>query len=146
MFLWLIYPISRVVRFTGSSIEHGVISYNLYNTDRYHTSGFLLELRAYSLGLDDVVYSNYPAVVYFFTGHLSLASPVSPTRALQTQAFLLDRYSDWPASGQAYLAWFRLDPLEKDLYFGPGELEALARLEKQFDHPDGAFYRVTESP
>jgi hypothetical protein len=146
MFLWLIYPLTLQTRFIRGSLDHGVVSYNVYNTDHYNNSSFVRKLRAFPLTEDDLIYSNYPAVVYFFTGHRAQESPQAPSRSLRTEAYLVEEYSGWPASAPAYLAWFRFNPLDKDLYFGPGGLEALARLERLLDHPDGVFYQVTGYP
>ena len=137
---WLAYPLYNLNKDVAWSRSEGVIAYNKYNTRLLRESKIVMVLRRVSRK-DGVVYSNYPAEVWFFTRREALESPRGSINADFNLDDLLERFQGWPDGRPGYLVWFL--PNEYDHVLSPAQLSKLANLKLIYHGKDGEVYRVS---
>jgi len=138
--IWFIYPAGELLRFSNATVRDG----RDLNHSAWHNSELVQNLRrGIILPQCQVVYSNYPEVVYFYAEEGKWQPRYSPLRSpprvmsgnMQFQA--LD--SQWPEAG-ACLIW--KDTTERADLLRPDELAALRHLVLLAQFQDGAIYSI----
>ncbi len=114
-------------KFIRQSRAEGVISYNQYNTRALHESELIRVLSSFSDNMDQTLYSNYPAGVWFFTRRNVAESPRGTIIDELNIEELSVTFQGWPWDKPGYLIWFL--PNEYDHVLEPDILNKLADLQ-----------------
>lgn len=143
--IWLVYPIYNTQKFIRQSRAEGVISYNQYNTRVLHESELIRVLSSISDNMNQTLYSNYPAGVWFFTRRNVAESPRGTIIDELNIEELSASYEGWPWDKPGYLIWFL--PNEYDHVLEPDILNKFADLRPIYQGREGRIYRVrSQSP
>lgn len=140
LLVWLAYPLYNLNKELAWSRSEGVVAYNKYNTRAVRESKIVMVLHRISRK-DGVIYSNYPAEVWFFTRRQALESPRGSINADFNLDDLMERFQGWPDGRPGYLVWFL--PNEYDHVLSPDQLSKLADLKLIYHGKDGEVYRVS---
>ena len=138
--IWLSYPIYNMQKFIRQSRAEGVISYNQYNTRALHESELIRVLSSFSDNMDQTLYSNYPAGVWFFTRRNVAESPRGTIIDELNIEELSVTFQGWPWDKPGYLIWFL--PNEYDHVLEPDILNKFSDLRPIYQGPEGKIYRV----
>jgi hypothetical protein len=138
--VWLVYPCFRMVKYVIQSRAEGEITYNRYNTRRLQQLKIVEILKSDPRYQDQYIYTNYPAVAWFFTRGNIYASPRAKITEEKTLDKLLNRYHGWPGDRPGYLVWFI--PNEYLHVYEPDDLRKLAELKQVYRGVDGEVYQV----
>jgi hypothetical protein len=138
--VWLVYPTFRMYKYVIQSRSEGEITYNRYNTRRLQQLKIVGILKSDPKYRNQNIYTNYPAVAWFFTRGNIYASPRALITEEKTLDKLLNRYQGWPGDRPGYLVWFI--PNEYLHVYDPHDLRKLAELKQVYRGVDGAVYQV----
>ena len=104
--VWFAYPIRNTFDYVEATRRLGETRYNLYNTPALSQSKIIQIAKEISLQSSLAIYSNYPALAWFYLHRDVYPSP-------RDQSFLdgdikkaLDKYQGWPGEKPVYLIWF----------------------------------------
>lgn len=140
---WLWAPAQTLRQTVTDSRRDGVSVFNYLNTREFRTSQaaqFLLN-NPQALPPGAVVYSNYAALVFLYTGHPTQASPFRHNPLNREETYPVEQYrGQWPQGAEAYLVWFEVGLY--DHYYPPEDLQQLAELEPLFEREGAGVWRV----
>jgi len=138
--VWLIYPAFRMYKYVVQSRADGEITYNRYNTRALREQKILGVLAGDNRYKNENLYTNYPAVAWFYTRGKVYESPRARITEKPTLDILLNRYAGWPGDQPGYLIWFT--PNEYLHVYAPEDLRKLAVLTQVYRGAGGEVYRV----
>jgi hypothetical protein len=140
--LWLSYPLYNLQNYLRSAYYEGEISeYNLYNTRIIRESGIEEHLKSLPIEPDQIIYSNYEPVAWFFTRRSILTLPRGPVgeKKVNPEEVLKD-YPNWPESREVgYVVWMKT-PDFKPYVLSPEQLTSKADFELSFLSRAGNVY------
>ena len=137
---WLVYPTFHMYKYVIQSRADGEITYNRYNTRALRQLKILGVLATDSRYKTENIYTNYPAVAWFYTRGRVYELPRARITENPTLDILLNRYEGWPGERPGYLVWFT--PNEYLHVYAPDDLSRLAELTLVYRGVDGEVYHV----
>jgi hypothetical protein len=138
--IWSLYPTYRTYRYTMVSRSEGDFVYNVYNTRKIRESDIIAYLQDKIMKEDKPIYSNIPAMVYFFTRQISHPSLRASSYEEKSIKDLSTQYEGWLDDEGAYLIWFLPNPWH--LYYEPNELRNIAQLTKLVIRGEGKIFLI----
>lgn len=137
---WCLYPSFLIYKFLVKSLDNGVAGYNEFNTRVLNEAALVRGMRGYPYEEGVRIFTNYPALFYFYTERDTSPSPVDRKNNRPSREYLLENYAGWPGDSPAYLIYFLRD--DRRQYFTPKMLGNLAKIEPILEDETGGIYRV----
>ena len=139
--VWSTYPIWLEYKFIRSSMEQGVVHYNMFNTKKYRESNFIEHMSVYDFGPGVKIFSNEAGIVYYYTRqpvHAPFYEDGAGFENIPSSQYLLENHEEWFAGEEAYLIWML--PNQKSFYYPRVMLTLVYDLEPVFTTKDGVVY------
>lgn len=138
--IWLAYPVLKFSKYALKVQQEGDSIYNLYNTPVLRNSKVVKYLGKIETRPGEMLYSNEPAAVWFYTGQQAYKSPRGNWTMKMTVKELVKLFDGWPGNRAGYLIWFW--PNQASNAMLPKDLEKIAVLGQLYKGSDGEIYRV----
>ena len=140
LLVWLAFPLISEYTYVTFSRTYGVLDYNLYNTQEIRQQRIIPELQRLAQEENPVLYSNYPALAWFYTRGTVYYSPRGPNDQPLDADRLVKEYQGWPGDQPAYLVWFL--PNNYHHVLPPSQLSRLTQMHLIYIDRNGKIYRV----
>ena len=140
LLVWLAFPLISEYTYVTFSRTYGVLDYNLYNTQEIRQQRIIPELQRLAQEENPVIYSNYPALAWFYTRGTVYYSPRGPNDQPLDADRLVKEYQGWPGDQPAYLVWFL--PNNYHHVLPPSQLSRLTQMHLIYIDRNGKIYRV----
>lgn len=138
--LWLAFPLYSAYSYVAFSRTYGVLDYNIYNTQEIRGLRIITRLQRLAQAENPALYSNYPALAWFYTRGTVYYSPRGPNDQRFDANRLVNEYRGWPGDQPGYLVWFL--PNNYHHVLPPNQLSRLAQMHLVYNDPSGKIYQV----
>jgi hypothetical protein len=140
--VWTAYSVVNLAKYVTISRVNGENSYNLYNNRSLQQSPTIAKIKdILQLEPDANVYSNIPAVVWFFTRHNLESLPYKDSSPWQTKDEFKGHFAGWPYDKPGYIVWFEPDPYK--VYYSPDYYYLITDMRLVSQTSDGKILYVT---
>jgi hypothetical protein len=141
LLVWLAFPLYSAYTYVSFSRSHGVIDYNIYNKPEIRQLRIIPRIqRLMQAEENPVVYSNFPAMAWFYTRGTVYYSPRGPRNRRPDFNRLVKENRGWPGDQPAYLIWFLPNTYREVM--PPNQLSRLAQMHLVYNDPSGKIYQV----
>jgi hypothetical protein len=138
--IWLAFPLYSDYSYVTVSRTYGVLDYNIYNTQEIRQLRIISKIQQLTQEEHPIIYSNYPAMAWFYTRSTVYYSPRGPNDQVLDADRLVKEYQGWPGEQPAYLVWFL--PNNYHHILPPNQLSRLAQLSLVYNDPSGKIYQA----